>query len=394
MPKPKKYWGVERNANRHGRLRWYFRRPDRKGAPRIRLPDSYGSLAFEAAWRAAMAGQPLPLGPGRARARQSRGTLGWLVRLYLTSAEFQAFRPATRKQRVAMLERLAAEKGAVDLEDIGKGAIQDSLNARRATPPMANVWLGTVSNLFAWATRECLPDPLTGASVPILAENPCEGIKRLAIPRSADPDEESGHPTFSDEDLARFEAAYAEGTRERLAYSVLLYTGLRIGDAARLGRQHVLKDGSIKIKTEKTGADVTIGIVPPLARDLAAGPHGRPEVLNFLTGARGLAMDKSTLGHWFGAACQAIGLDRSAHGLRKASARLYAERGASVAQLMALFGWRTPAIAMRYVAMADRKRMALDAQAAMDWTRSRTGNSPTPGLGGGTGGKSHTGSRS
>jgi integrase len=257
-----------------------------------------------------------------------------------------------------MFERLAAEKGAVDLEDIGKGAIQDSLNARRATPPMANVWLGTVSNLFAWATRECLPDPLTGASVPILAENPCEGIKRLAIPRSADPDEESGHPTFSDEDLARFEAGYPEGTRERLAYSVLLYTGLRIGDAARLGRQHVLKDGSIKIKTEKTGADVTIGIVPPLASALAAGPHGRPEVLNFLTGARGLAMDKSTLGHWFGAACQAIGLDRTAHGLRKASARLYAERGPSVAQLRALFGWRTPAIAMRYVAMADRKRMA------------------------------------
>ena len=54
-----------------------------------------------------------------------------------------------------MFEGLAAEKGAVDLEDIGKGAIQDSRNARRATPPMANVWLGTVSNLFAWATREC-----------------------------------------------------------------------------------------------------------------------------------------------------------------------------------------------------------------------------------------------
>ena len=395
MPKPKKYWGVEANRNRHGRLRWYFRRPDRKGAPRMRLPDAYGSLEFEAAWRACMAGQPLPLpGQSRARARQSRGTLGWLIRLYLTSAEFQAFRPATRKQRVAMLERLASEKGAVDLEDISKGAIQDSLNARRATPPMANVWLGTVSNVFAWATRECLPDPLTGEPKPIPDANPCEGVKRLAIPRSSDPDEETGHPTFSDADLAHFEAAYPEGTRERLAYSVLLYTGLRIGDAAWLGRQHVQRDGTIKLRTEKTGADVTIGIVPPLARALAAGPHGRPEVLNFVTGARGRAMDKTTLGHWFGAACQAIGLDRSAHGLRKASARLYAERGASVAQLMALFGWRTPAIAMRYVAMADRKRMALDAQRSMgDWDQMRNRNSPTPGLGGGTGGKTPTDSR-
>jgi Phage integrase family len=95
-------------------------------------------------------------------------------------------------------------------------------------------------------------------------------------------------------------------------------------------------------------------------------------------------MDKTTLGDWFGTACKAIGLDRSAHGLRKASARLYAERGASVSQLMALFGWRTPAMAMRYVAMADRKRMALDAQAAMDWDQIRNRNSPTGDSGGGS----------
>ena len=86
------------------------------------------------------------------------------------------------------------------------------------------------------------------------------------------PSKETGHPTFSDEHLARFEAAYPEGTRERLAYSVLLYTGLRIGDAARLGCQHVQKDGAIKLRTEKTGADVVIGIVPPLARAFVAGP--------------------------------------------------------------------------------------------------------------------------
>ena len=70
MPKPKKYWGVEKNPNRHGRLRWYFRRPDKKGAPRIRLPDRYGSPEFEAAWRACMAGQPLPLSAGQGPRRQ------------------------------------------------------------------------------------------------------------------------------------------------------------------------------------------------------------------------------------------------------------------------------------------------------------------------------------
>jgi hypothetical protein len=158
---------------------------------------------------------------------------------------------------------------------------------------MANAWLATVSNVFAWATRECLPDPLTGDAKPILEENPCDGVKRVAAPKSADPDEETGHPTFSDDDLAKFEAAYPLGTRERLTYSVVLFTGFRIGDAARFGRQHVQRDGTIKIKTEKTGTAVEIAITPPLQRALAAGPHGRPEVLNFLTSARGKAWDKT-----------------------------------------------------------------------------------------------------
>jgi integrase len=282
-----------------------------------------------------------------------------------------------------MLERIAADKGGIDLEDIDKAAVLGSMNARASTPHMANFWLTAVSAVFDWAMRETMPDPVTGEMKPIFAANPCEGVKRLAIPRSEDPDEEEGHPTFSDDDLARFEAAYAEGTRERLVYSVLLYTGLRVGDAARLGRQHVQRDGAIKLRTEKTGADVEIGIVPPLAQALAAGPHGPSEVLNFLTTSTDKAWGKNYLGRWFGERCQAIGLDRSAHGLRKASARLYAERGATVSQLMALFGWRDPKIAMHYVAMADRKRMARDAQAAMDWTRPGTGSAPTPLLGGG-----------
>jgi integrase len=299
--------GRRKDRNRHGRLRWYFRRPRDKTTPRVRLPDSYGSAEFVEAWQACMAGNPLPA-PGRGQARKiARGSLGWLIRLYLQSAEFQAFRPATRKQRLPMLEKLVSEKGAVDIEDIDATAIQAGLNARRATPPMANVWLGTVSNVFAWAMRETMADPMTGEAKPILDANPCEGVKRLAVPRSTDPDEEAGHPTFSDEDLAAFESAYAEGTRERLAYAVLLYSGLRIGDAVRLGRQHVQRDGTIKLRAEKTGADIVIGVAPPLARALAAGPHGRSEVLNYLTGARGQAVDKTTFGHWFGARCQTAG---------------------------------------------------------------------------------------
>jgi hypothetical protein len=48
---------------------------------------------------------------------------------------------------------------------------------------------------------------------------------------------------------------------------VILYTGLRRGDSVRFGRQHV-RDGIGRIKTEKTGTEVTLPILPILARIL------------------------------------------------------------------------------------------------------------------------------
>ena len=385
MPK-RKYWGVERNVNRHGRHRWFFRPERGKGKLRIRLPGTYGSPEFDAAWRAAATGPPLPAPQSLSRQgrRASRGKLGWLISLHLESGEFKALRPSTQRWRRALLEKLGAEKGEVDIEDIDAVAIKAGMVARRATPHMANVWLGTVSNMLEWATKEQITDPETGGSVAILKANPAIGVKRFKPPRSADPDEESGHPSWSDDDLTKFETAYPLGTLERRVYAVLLFAGLRVGDAARLGKQHVQRDGTIKLTTEKTGREVEIDIVPPLKRALDAGPHGNPEVLNFLTSARGKAWDKNYLGWWFGERCRAISLDRSAHGLRKTAARRYAEAGKTVPQLMALFGWRIPAMAIHYVEMANRKKMALAAQRSMNWDEIENRLAPTLDLGGGT----------
>jgi hypothetical protein len=164
MPKPK-YWGVEPNRNRHGRLRWYFR-PDR-AKPRVRLPDDYGSPAFEAAWRAAVAGQVLPapqILPRQGR-RASRNSLGWLVSLYLASPAFLGNRASTQRPRRTMLEKLAVAHGSANILDINRVVIQDSMNARRETVHMANAWLGVVNGMFEWATKEQITDPETGENV-------------------------------------------------------------------------------------------------------------------------------------------------------------------------------------------------------------------------------------
>jgi hypothetical protein len=364
MPKPK-YWGVELNRNRHGHPRWFFRPERGKGKLRIRLPDTYGSPEFEAAWRAAVAGQPLPASPSLPRTgrKASIGKLGWLIALYLQNRAFtEELKPATQRPRRSMLEKLGAEKGHVDIELIDKGVIQASVNARAAKPLMAGAWLYAVKAMFDWATREYMTDLATGDLKPMLADNPCLGVRLPRAAKPADPDEETGHPEFSDDNLDWFEANYPLGTLERRVYEAIFCSGLRVGDAARFGHQHVMKDGSVRLKTEKTGAIAEFDIVDRLRLALAARPHPPVGVPNFLVTKRGKPWDKGYLGSWFGERCRAIGLARSAHGLRKSAARIAAEKGATEEMLMAQFTWSSPAMAHHYVRAAKKKKLTRDAQ--------------------------------
>src|SRR5262252_2885550 len=60
--------------------------------------------------------------------------------------------------------------------------------------------------------------------------------------------------------------------------------------------------------------------------------------------------------------CNEAGLPHcSAHGLRKAGAALAAENGATVHELMAIFGWLTMKEAERYTQGARRKNLARNA---------------------------------
>ena len=133
-----------------------------------------------------------------------------------------------------------------------------------------------------------------------------------------------------------------------------MYTGLRRGDAVRLGRQHV-RDDVATIKTEKSGTEVTLPILPILARTLEAGPCGD---LTFIAGKNGRPLTES-FGNLFRKACRDAGLhNRSAHGLRKAAATRAANPGATVAELEAIFGWQGGTMAALYTRAADRRRLA------------------------------------
>jgi integrase len=82
------------------------------------------------------------------------------------------------------------------------------------------------------------------------------------------------------EDIATYEARWPVGTRQRVWLDMLVYTGLRRGDAVRFGRQHI-RNGVGTIKTEKTDTVVTLPILSVLMKTLDAGPCGD---LTFIAG--------------------------------------------------------------------------------------------------------------
>ena len=105
----------------------------------------------------------------------------------------------------------------------------------------------------------------------------------------------AGHHTWTADEITQFEAYWPIGTRQRLAMAVLLYTGLRRGDAVLLGRQHI-KDGWIKLTTEKTGETVEMPLDPALAEIIERSPTSD---LAIISTAAGNPMTKAGFGNWF-----------------------------------------------------------------------------------------------
>ena len=204
----------------------------------------------------------------------------------------------------------------------------------------ARHFLDAMRSLFGWA-----------AEAGVAPADPTVGVENPQQPTG------EGFRPWSEDDVAAYEQRWPIGTRQRVWLDVLLYTGLRRGDAVRLGRPHV-RDGIASIKTEKTGTLVVIPILPVLAKTLAAGPCGD---LTFIAGVGGGPLTKASFSVFFRQACHAAGVSGSAHGVRKIAATRAANAGATVAELEAIFGWDGGRMASLYTRAADRRRLATKA---------------------------------
>lgn len=142
---------------------------------------------------------------------------------------------------------------------------------------------------------------------------------------------------------------------------------MRTADAVTFGRQHIRRDADgvtrFAIVNRKTGT-VSRGLVlAPLAAAIAAGPCGD---LTFIKTAHGRARSHKAFSAWFADKARAAGVPGAGHGLRKAGATFAAEEGATVRDLMEMFGWRNEAEAVLYTRAASSIRLSDSAGRALE----------------------------
>jgi integrase len=332
MPRPRPPY-LSREVTRHGTAVWYVRR----NGKRIRLGAEFGTPEFDAEYQAAMAGAVT------SKRAAAAGTLAWLIDRYREAHAWTSLSTVTRQQRERFLKHILESAGSKPIAAITTAAIKAGCERRSNTPAQARHFLETLRGLFRWAHQAQL-----------VKVNPTADVKMLR-------ERNSGYRPWTEDDVLAYQGRWPMGTRQRVWLDVLLYTGLRRGDAVRFGRQHV-RDGVMAIKTEKTDTPVTLPILPALSNTLSAGPCGD---LAFISGSRGQPMATKTFSNEFQKACRAAGVPGSAHGVRKLAAIRVAHAGASVPQMNAVFGWTGAKMALHYIEAANRRHLAMEAMSKL-----------------------------
>ena len=200
--------------------------------------------------------------------------MAWLVDRYRETSAWTDLSLATRRQRENILRPVLEKAGNQQASKITRAHIAEGRDRR--TKSQGRHFIDTMRGLFEWA-----------AEAQHVKTDPTAGVKYLKRPKT------DGFAAWTEDHVTAYEKRWPIGTRERVWLTVLLWTGLRRGDAVLVGRQHVHND-EISIETEKTEMKVTVPIAPELAAVLQAGPCGD---LHFIVGANGQPLKKESFGN-------------------------------------------------------------------------------------------------
>lgn len=323
---------VDQFRDRHGRLRTYYRAG--KGQ-RVALPNDPTSDAFHEAYQAACAGRAPAKRPGRQT--PADGTIAALVVSYLKSPEYVELRATTKKSYATPIETIRTKHGHRTVAGLTADRIKTAFLDPYAGRPGARLhMLKTLRILIRHAIGKRW-----------LTHDPSVSIKR---PKTKEV------RSWTDAEIAAFEARWPAGTKQRLAFALHLFTGQRRSDVHRMTWADV-NGSTIRVVQQKTGAKLTIALHSDLRAILAEAPRQHVTILNT---AFGRPFTVNGYGGWLRDAITAAGLPLEVrpHGLRKAAGRRLANAGCSAHEIMAVLGHKTLAEAERYTREADQARLA------------------------------------
>src|SRR5262249_35910472 len=258
----------------------------------------------------------------------SKGTFNHLALEYFTSPDFLRLRPHTRHVYRLVIERFLAEHGHRLVREMVRDDVKRIVASKAGTPGAANDLLKKIRALIKFAVESG-----------VRTDDPTLRIRTFP---------EGTIHTWSEDEIAQFEARWPKGTRERTAFALYLYTGQRRSDVVRMAWTDLAGD-AIKVVQLKTGARLTIRLHPELQEILRHWPG--PNIA-ILTSVLGKPFSVAGFGNMMADAIKAAGLsDRCVpHGLRKAAARRLAEA--------AVTGHTTLKEVARYTRAANQERLA------------------------------------
>lgn len=342
MTKKRRHPNVTSFQDRHGKLRWRYRKAGRPTHYFSHPPDTSG---FSEELAACEAGQVLRVGAGRCIPR----SIADLVSRYYQSADFNSGGEADQRRRRLLIESFRAEFADDLVENFSFEHIEAILLERAKKRQLGKRTVGgrvaaqnlqkQLRRLFAYARR-----------LHWVAANPVEDAQRIKAPKTR------GYHTWTDAEIEQYRARHALGTRARLALEIMLWTWQRRGDARLFGPEQ-LKDGKINYRQGKTGKDLWLPAAPQLVQAIKA--TRRVGFRTYLVTEFGKPFSAAGFGNKMREWCDQAGLPHcTAHGLRKAGARLAAQLGGSNQGLKAVGGWSGDAEVATYTAAVDQAALA------------------------------------
>jgi enterobacteria phage integrase len=326
---------VECWRDRHGKLRVYFRKGRGR---RIPLPATIGSDEFNSTYRAALAGQ-LALGREK-HATPAPMTIAALILSYMRSAAYLSLRETTKVGYASRIEVLRTIHGHRSVAGLTRQRIVSGILQPYADRPGAGL---SILKILRVLIRH-------GIDIGWLTHDPSLGIKRPRIQEIR---------SWTEAEIKSFEQHWPIGTKQRLAFALMLHTGQRRSDVHRMTWADV-SDGTVRVAQQKTGRKRTIPLHQDLLEALAVAESANITIINTQYG-KPFTVDGFS--QWIRGAITAAGLplECQPHGLRKAAGRRLAEAGCTAHEIMAILGHKTLTEAERYTREADQVRLAAGA---------------------------------